>query len=138
MELLQIPWFDWLDETVALPPALTNFLEPCASFSKALFESFVPRGFSLKSNSALPPKSNDFFEKDVLALRSTDVSRGLGVELCTLEGHSNIEDEEKCADGQENEQIRKGRRRMPWNTATAFCLSSASQSWVRLHEPYSD
>ena len=101
MELLQIPWFDWLDETVALPPALTNFLEPCASVSKALFESFVPRGFSLKSNSALPSKSNDFFEKDVLALRSTDVSRGLGAELCTLEGHSNMEDEEKCADGQD-------------------------------------
>ena len=71
MELLQIPWFDWLDETFALLPALINFLEPCASFSKTLFESFVPRGFSLKSNLALTPKSYDFFEKDSLC--STDV-----------------------------------------------------------------
>ena len=57
----------------------------------------------------------------------------------TLEGHSNIEDEEKRADRQENGRTRKGRRkRMPWSTATALCLSSANQCWVRVHESYSD
>ena len=68
MELLQIPWFDWLDETVVLPAVLINFLEPCLTFSKALFESLVPHGFPLKSNLALTPKSNDLFEKDVPVL----------------------------------------------------------------------
>ena len=55
----------------------------------------------------------------------------------TLEGHSNVEDEEKLADGQENERTRKGRR-MSWSTATALCLSSANQRWVCVHESYSD
>ena len=45
---------------------------------------------------------------------------------------------EKRADGQENGQTRKERRRMHWSTATVLCLSSANQCWVRVHEPYSD
>ena len=56
----------------------------------------------------------------------------------TLEGHSNIEVEEKRADGQENWLTRKRRRRMPWNHATVLCLSSTNHIWVRVHEPYSD
>ena len=35
----------------------------------------------------------------------------------TLEGHSNVKDDEKRADGQEDGRTRKGRRRMSWSTA---------------------
>ena len=55
-----------------------------------------------------------------------------------LKGHSNLEDEEKRADGHENGLTRKGRRRMPCSTAAALCLSSASQCWVRIRVRYSD
>ena len=56
---------------------------------------------------------------------------GLRGNKLTLEGHSNKEDEE-------NGPTRKGKRRMPWSTATALCLSSVNQCWVRLDEPYSE
>ena len=57
----------------------------------------------------------------------------------TLEGHSYVEDEEKCGDGQENWQTRKGRRRLPcMSTATALCISLTNQSRDHVHEPYSD
>ena len=52
--------------------------------------------------------------------------------------HSNIEVEEKRADGQENGWTRKRRGRMPQNHGAVLCLSSANQIWVRVHEPYSD